>query len=274
MLIADLLPGRAAAVAGALSLALPAALFAANVQTIRASNTPEAEVAARAHMAQLMPGPALVVGDWHYVEGMRYLQAVEGQRPDVVFDLVPKRQYILDTLARGRAVYLMDPVPELGLAQWPEGRLWRVSAEPMAAEVAAPDDMSWDDGIKLAAYTLHRGPYSPGDPVPVILDWEALSRPRGHYMMFVHLVAADGTMVGQSDREPARAPTDQWSPGGHYLDLYNPVLSPSAPPGRYQVVVGWYEYPSMRRLQLSGEAGAQDGGDVVTLGEIEVSRTP
>lgn len=273
MLLLALPPPRLAQIAAALLLALPLLLIGQNIDTIRTANTSEAETAARARMLELPHERALVVGDWRYVEGMRYLQEVEGQRPNIEFALVANRQYILDTLAGGRAVYLMDPVVDLGLTQQLVGPLWQVSAAPLRAEVAAPASLRWDDGITLAAYTLHRGPYRPGSPVPLTLDWAAQATPRQSYMLFIHVVSADGTIWGQSDREPSIAPTARWRSGEHYLDLVDPVLKPETPPGRYHITMGWYTYPSFQRLPLAAPDAAGVSADYVTLGEIEVAAT-
>ena len=266
-LIVERLPPRAAPLAGALLLALPALLLYHNLPTIRAANTLAPEQAARAQLARLSRQPALVVGDWQAIEGMRYLQAVEGQRPDIEFGMVPVREYLLAAIARGRPVYLMAPVAELGLAQSPEGGLWRVSAEPLRAD--SPADQRWTDGIRLAAYTIPRRHYRPGDPVPITLEWQAYRPPHQSYVLFVHLVGPDGVIRGQRDRVPSGASTADWSPGGRYLDLFDPVLSPDTPAGRYRVTLGWYEYPSLRRLPLASQGGAA-ARDFVTLGEIDV----
>ena len=70
---------------------------------------------------------------------------------------------------------------------------------------------------------------------------------------------------GSNMREPSRAPTDQWKPGEQSIDVYGPALSLETPPGIYDVVIGWYAYPSLARLPL--ESGA---ADTYTLGQIEV----
>jgi hypothetical protein len=89
--------------------------------------------------------------------------------------------------------------------------------------------------------------------------------PTQRYTLFVHIVGDDGIVRGQQDREPARAPTDQWQPNQHLIDVYGPTLSLETPPGRYRVVLGWYAYPSLARLPLES-----DIADTYTLGEIEV----
>jgi hypothetical protein len=265
--LVERLPRRAVSAAGALLLALPALLLYHNLPAIRAANTLAPEQSARAQLARLSRQPALVVGDWRAIEGMRYLQAVEGQRLDIEFAMVPSRDYLLAAIAHGRRVYLMAPVAELGLAQSPEGGLWRVSAEPLRAD--SPTDQRWADGIRLAAYTIPRHRFRPGDPVPITLEWQAYRPPHQSYVLFIHLVGPDGVIRGQRDRIPSGASTADWSSGGRYLDLFDPVLSPDTPAGRYYITMGWYEYPSLHRLPLASQGGTA-ARDFVTLGEIDV----
>jgi hypothetical protein len=249
-------------------MTLPAVLLSNNFSAIRTANSPADELAARALLAEPLPQGALVIGDWSSIEGPHYLQAIEGLRSDLQFGMLVDRSLILDALGRGRAVYLLKPDPELGLAQQPAGRLWRVGERPLAARARAA--IRWDEGIMLSGYTLPEGPYQPGAAVPLTLAWQAYATPQLPYTLFVHLVAADGKIWGQIDRPPAAAPTDHWRPGDQLIDLYAPMLDPAAPPGRYRVTIGWYAYPPTQRLHLATGAAAL-ADDYVTLGEIEVA---
>jgi len=199
---------------------------------------------------------------------MRYLQALEGLRSDL--EIRPLNADVVRAdaeaaLATGRAVYLLRPQPELGLAQSPAGRLWRVSTAPLALHIDTPTDQHWQDGIKLRGFSIPPGPYQPGDVVPVTLDWQAQAAPAHRYTLFVHIVGDDGIVRGQQDREPSRAPTDQWQPNERLIDVYGPPLSLETPPGHYHVVIGWYSYPALTRLPRTDTPG-----DTSTLGEIEV----
>jgi hypothetical protein len=259
---------RLSSFVGPLLLLLPALLLLRNITPIRAANSAANESIARATLAQPLPTGALLIVDWEAVEGMRYLQALEGLRPDLEIrplnvDVV--RADAETALAAGRAVYLLRPQAELGLAQSPAGRLWRVSTAPLTLHTDTPADQRWQDGIRLSGFSLPHGPYQPGDSVPVTLDWQAQTVPTQRYTLFVHIVGDDGIVRGQQDREPARAPTDQWQPNQHLIDVYGPALSLETPPGRYDVVLGWYAYPSLARLPLESDAA-----DTYTLGEIEV----
>jgi hypothetical protein len=254
--------------AAPLFLLIPVLLLWSNLPGIRAANTRATDLAARALLAQPLPRGALLIADWEAVEGLRYLQAIEGLRPDVEVRPLNEsvvRQDVDAALAAGRATYLLRAQPNLGLAQRPEGRVWRVSNRPLGVIPAKALLRQWSDGINLLGYTLPPGPYRPGDIVPVTLLWEARATPRGRYTLFVHLVGPDGALWGQHDREPQPTPTDQWPATARFTDLYGPTLPIDTPPGRYDVVVGWYSYPSLERLPLAGT-----GADALTLGQIEV----
>ncbi|GAB4108693.1 MAG: hypothetical protein OHK0022_60550 [Roseiflexaceae bacterium] len=247
----------------ALVLLIPLLLLWRNQGTVRELNQPVFERTARAVLEQPVAPGALLLGDWQVSEALRYLQAVEGRRPDLAFAATISQPFVLKALA-GRPVYLLAPAPELGLAQRPAGTLWQVSAEPLAGSAATPADLRWGDGVRLAGFTLPPGPYRPGDPVPLTLVWHADAIPSRGYTLFVHLVAADGRIHGQQDRAPA-LPVERWQPDQPYADLFTPVLAPDAPPGRYHVNIGWYTFPELQRLRL-----AEHGADYATIGEIEV----
>jgi len=253
---------------GLVLLILPALLLYRNFGPVRALNTSDDETAARQIMSQLLPQGALVVGDWYATEGPHYLQAIEGLRPDLQLTDAIGSDAILEALQHGRAVYLTKPNLQLGLTQIPEGPLWRVGIAPLAAVTSAK--LQWVDGMALTGYTLPAGPYAPGAVVPVTLQWEALAAPRVAYTLFVHLVAEDGTIWGQHDAPPTSAPTDRWRRGERLLELCTPALKPDAPPGRYSVTLGWYEYPSLRRSTLDQGSARTSGTDFVTLGHFEV----
>lgn len=269
MLLLRPLPRSAARVASLLCLTLPIALLNRNIDRIRTANTPAAEQAARAIMSQSLPTPAVIVDDRNSIERLRYLQAVEGQHPDLMLSSDSSPEHIQAWLEHGVAVYLLHPAPELGLRQHPAGLLWQVQPEPLLIEQMTPVTARWSEGIQLVAYTLPAGPYQPGAVVPVTLAWAAQHTPLRDYTLFVHLIGPDGSLQGQHDRPPSAMPTGQWQPGQRLIDIYGPVLAPAAPPGQYQVVIGWYDYQTMERLDVeAAETIINDNG--VRLGGIQV----
>lgn len=247
-------------------LILPLILAARNAPAIRRLNTAEPEIRARQLLAQPIEPGALLIGDGWTIESLRYLQAVEGARPDIEFGFNADRRYITDSLSRGRAVYLLQAVPDLGLAQQPAGDLVRVTDAPL--QIATPRVARWQDGLGLRGFTLQPGPYRADAIVPLTVAWAAETQPQQGYTVFVHLVDQQGTLWGQYDKPP-QPPTDQWQPQAEYLDLYLPRFKPDTPPGRYRVLIGWYSWPSLAKLPVLG--GASGEVEYVVLGEIEVA---
>ena len=253
--------------AGLLALALPALLLASNWGALRVINGGADETFARAIMAHRFPERALVIGDWSRIEALRYLQAVEGQHPSIdliiTFDAEQMLPSVREALAAGRQVYALGPLPGLGLEQVADGPVWRITDRPLAITPDTPAGIGWAGGIELAAYSLPSGPYLPGQNVPIAIAWQARARPPASYSLFIHLTDGAGRLWGQHDGAPQVATAD-WQAGAEYKDLYALLLSPETPPGRYQVRLGWYSYPSLERLALA------DGADHAVLAEIEV----
>ncbi len=270
MLLLRCLPQRVGNAAGYLLLLLPVLLLGRNLGSIRAANSTAPEREARAIMAQSLDTPALIIDERNSLERLRYLQDVEGQQPEVALRSDHDRHTIMEALAAGQTVYLIEPVPALGLNQWPEGQLWQVGTQPLVPAQSPSASLRWEAGIKLTGFTLLPGPYHPGEIVPLTLEWEAESSPPQTYILFVHLVGPQGMLWGQQDRAPVPVPTNQWLPGDHYVDLYGPQLHPDAPPGRYQVILGWYHHQTLERVPVQSNGTASEATDTLTLGTIEV----
>ncbi|MCG8353559.1 MAG: hypothetical protein MI924_37825, partial [Chloroflexales bacterium] len=204
---------------------------------------------------------------------LRYLQEVESVAPDV--ELLPaqsvaaERQRLAAALEQDRPADLLHARPELGLGQTPEGPLWRVELKTRTPGVTTSVSFQWVNGLTLEGYTLATQSYRPNQTVPVTLAWGTKRPIEQSYTTFIHLVGEDGTIWGQQDRGPGIS-TDQWAPGQQYLDLLSPILSAQTPPGRYQVVLGWYDLTSLQRVAVADENGLSANTDFIFLATIEV----
>lgn len=91
-----------------------------------------------------------------------------------------------------------------------------------------------------------------GGLLSLTLEWEALTRPAGDFVVFCHLVSAAGALVAQHDGPPGgeARPTSTWSPGEVFIDQREIRLPPDLPEGEYQVLVGWYQWETGTRLPL------------------------
>ena len=110
-----------------------------------------------------------------------------------------------------------------------------------------------NDEIRLTGFSTVTDESPNAIRLDVRLEWEALRRPAGDYTAFVHLQAADGSLIGQHDSPPQAgyAPTSDWSPGQAITDQHGIWISPVPPPGRYMLYVGLYNSLTGERLPTS-----------------------
>jgi hypothetical protein len=97
-----------------------------------------------------------------------------------------------------------------------------------------------------------------GETLTVTLVWQGQREMDTSYRVFLHLVRGDGSLLAQSDGEPAgwRRPTTGWAPGEVVLDERTLEIPEEAPPGRYTLMAGLYDLGSSQRLALPGGATA------------------
>ncbi len=247
-----------------LLLGLPIVLIVTNLPTLRQHSSSAPEEHARSLMGEPMAPGALVILEPYLLEGPRYLQAVEGIRPDLEFRFSPDRDYITAALQRDRAVYVQQPVLELGLNHTLSGRMWQIQPEPLAAAATTPISVQWAGGLQLVRSSAPATLYRPGSGLALGLAWQTDTPLPAAYITFIHLEDAQGTLWGQVDRPPTLA-TDQWPVAIAQTELYALPLDPHIPPGRYTVRIGWYDPATLQRLPL-----AAGSGDAFALAEIEV----
>jgi hypothetical protein len=90
------------------------------------------------------------------------------------------------------------------------------------------------------------------------------------FTTFVHVLDSQGNAVAQSDVQPGQGqwPTTGWSRTEWITDRVPVTLPPDVAAGDYQVLVGWYQLETGRRLPLVGDVPR----DSVNLGQITISR--
>jgi 4-amino-4-deoxy-L-arabinose transferase-like glycosyltransferase len=116
------------------------------------------------------------------------------------------------------------------------------------------------DQIRLLGYDLFAEPISDGGRLQVTLYWQAQEAISGSYMVFVHLLAHDGSVVAQSDGVPVGGamPTHGWAAGEVAIDQHL-LEFPDLPPGEYRLVVGVVDAATGERLP------AADGNTFILL---------
>ncbi|GAB4559582.1 MAG: hypothetical protein Kow0047_05550 [Anaerolineae bacterium] len=98
-----------------------------------------------------------------------------------------------------------------------------------------------------------------GDPTRVVVDlvWRLQEPVETSYTLFVHLLNENGELVAQADTIPGAGlfPTDAWPVGKPVRDQVEIALPPGAPPGRYALALGWYDWRTGQRLSLVDDLG-------------------
>lgn len=129
---------------------------------------------------------------------------------------------------------------QLPLAEW---ALW------FCHGAVAPTIAQFADGITLTAATH---PNQAHDPLQLTLFWQAQQAIGQDYTVFVHVVDATGTIIGQWDQQPAAgaAPTSSWSPSALIVDEYQIPLRLAGSTAPYRILIGLYDGPTGTRLDI------------------------
>ena len=140
-------------------------------------------------------------------------------------------------------------------------------------EIAAPDRIFEQPAVKTAVNIPFSGQNTliatltgyTASPItdyrlPITLFWQAIAETPTSYRVFVHLLDADGTIIAQSDGEPANwtRPTTGWNPGEYIIDQHTLTLPNQLPAGPLTFRIGLYDPATGTRLQTSD-------GDAVEL---------
>jgi uncharacterized membrane protein len=112
-----------------------------------------------------------------------------------------------------------------------------------ATEMATAVNLPFGESITLNGYTLGETTLQPGDIVEVTLFWQTAVPLQIRYKVFLHLLDANGNLVGQRDSEPggSLALTTTWQPGEVVLDNHGLLIPSDLPPGVYQLQLGLYD---------------------------------
>jgi 4-amino-4-deoxy-L-arabinose transferase-like glycosyltransferase len=126
----------------------------------------------------------------------------------------------------------------------------------------APVDASVPGVGTLAGFTLDGTTFARSTPISITLVWRAgASTPAVDDKVFVHLIAADGRLIAQSDAFPAQdtRPMTGWRPGEYVVDTHQVQFHADATPGPAVLRVGLYDPETNVRVRFA------DGSDYVTL---------
>jgi hypothetical protein len=279
-----------AAVLGAALLLVPAEQIRNNYTADDYSHFAEPRqfwqgIAAWDGTAQALPPHAFVIGGWARYNELRYLQTVEGWRPDlypvVLDDLIAgdRLPLIDDWLAQtdGQGVFLLDATPDIldHFAATDRGAIWQITRrqEAPAVTMQHPLDITFGSDIHLLGYTLQPERPRAGDTLRITLFWQTDARLQERYVEFTHLIDNNLRKIGQRDDEPGHGyrPTVNWAPGQIIVDTLDMPILPDAPPGKYRLIVGLYTRLGEKRLPVADAAG-RPLGDYWEMTPVQIGR--
>lgn len=143
----------------------------------------------------------------------------------------------------------------------------------LSAELAKPftPPFRFADSFELAAASVPITT-SPGVELPVSLQFASVHETPEDYTVFVHLVAPDGTLVAQQDRQPLAgfAPTHTWLPGQRVTDEFSLALPANLAPGSYEVRAGLYTAAGRLPVTRTGGDSGDYAGDYAPVGTVVV----
>ena len=260
-----------------LAFALPAwTLITHYAQTDQALNN-QARTTWQAIVAQPIPQDAILISnDRDEMTPLWYLQYVEGVRPDLtgLFPLIqPTAEWsdvgqVIDMARRSeRPVLLIKPMPGLEIkfrlepflpsqsGAHPERSASGVEGAPPVERTLVqvlgpavekppikPHVVVFADAIRLNGYDVQPDLVSGNSELAVALYWQPLHGLQADYTTFVHLLNADGVVVGQNDHQPGGVyyPTSLWRPGELLKDVHTLTLAPDLGRPPYTIEVGLY----------------------------------
>jgi uncharacterized membrane protein len=145
--------------------------------------------------------------------------------------------------------------------------VYAVPKEPLGT-MANEVEVSFGDQLTLQGYTLPSQELAPGEILQLTLFWRADQALAERYKVFLHLVDEEGSLVAQSDSEPAGglAPTNSWSAGQTVIDNHGLLLPPTLKPGEYTLLMGLYDISDpTARLAVLLDGAAQDAWEIASF---------
>jgi hypothetical protein len=222
----------------------------------------ETRAQAQAILDQPLPEGAVLAGPWSEITPLRYLQRVEGVRPDLWIIHADEEGIRRTLLPEAQA----QRSPFYALRSTQAGARLLPLVLRSEAPIAHTADLSLGEVVRWRGYDLPAGPLAPGAAVPITLYWQAQAPIDRDWTTFIHLLDEQGEKVAQVDRVPGVGlyPPVDWEPGRLVADQYELLLPADLPAGRYTLVFGWYR--GQERLLW------EDGQGFQRLAVLEVAR--
>jgi 4-amino-4-deoxy-L-arabinose transferase-like glycosyltransferase len=122
-----------------------------------------------------------------------------------------------------------------------------------------PQTTNFGNAVTLLGYAVEAAPA--GETMPVTLYWQINGIPQADYTPFVHLEDRWGHRWNQT--VAFAYPVAQWQPGDLVVQRVDLPIAAGAPPGDYNVRVGFFNGESGQRLPVLDENGRYAGNSLL-----------
>jgi hypothetical protein len=153
--------------------------------------------------------------------------------------------------------------------------VWVYGAPPEIPAAGGPEhrvNYRLGEHIHLRQYRLSSDVMVPGESLTVVLLWTADEEIKENYVVFCHILSADGRLVAQRDGPPVYgvSSTPSWRVGEAIEDSREVFLGDDLAPGEYELSVGMYDPKGMERLPAYDEAGKRLLDDRIVLSSLRI----
>lgn len=220
------------------------------------------------------PQGAIVLADWHWAMPLRYLQMVEGIRPDLSIRYVyPTGEPYEGTWARR----IQEELPERPVVVThyhelaysgieaifePLGEAYWVRSEARSELPAGftPVSANFGDCLQVIGSQFPAAPMAVDETMVFTLAWSSIAEPSPPVTLFAHLVGHDGALYAQQDTvlDTRFVDADDIA-----LTQFRLTPRPGALPGAYSLQIGAYT--------AEGALSESSGGERVELRRVELS---
>ncbi len=224
------------------------------------------------------PEDGVILANWHWFTPLRYLQRIEGQRPDVTVEYVyPRGEPLADTWVKRIGAHLSQrPVivvryfeREYGALPYrfePLGEAFLVRPGPRrdVPDALHAIDAALGEHVELRGYRLERAVSEPSRPFVLTLAWSPTVTPTNDLSLFAQLIGPEGELWSVS-RDQRRFAA-RLAEGEVVIERFIVYPLPHARPGEYTLVVGayWPDVPDAPRLTTA------DGAADVRLEDVRI----
>ncbi len=240
-------------------------------------------------LSQPLEKRSAIVGILGEMTLLRYVQAVEGLRPDVETIAADReterRKVVREKIEEGKAVYLTRPLNgitgEYDLSAI--GPLIHVQKRPGIIDVVPefPADIYLTKAFHLLGYNLSTLEREWQTIIRVTLFWEVTAPIDASYKISARIYNTTGQLIGQTDAFPVHDayPTTAWELGEVVRDVYDIRIIPGSPPGQGKLLLILYRPENgqeVARTELGTieSRGSLNEPPLDKLGVNHVLRTP